>query len=555
MKTSNNTIQHFLNFKLALAVGVFWLCAHVVVALTPEDEKRMDEYLKVHLADTITTQDVIHLLELKESSDDILKEIGYKASNDPTLKFSLSDADTSLLKKAGATDQLIEGMRSPTSAVRYLASSTAKVSAAASAAKTTETPTVASSPSATASSVASESASSSESPGEKTPEAEQSLVSVSAGAYVVKRPREWMDDESAFHMLDEKPRTVWASPRGDINEETIVIALPEKTLLKTLEFDNSHVDAQFTGCSAKDITVEMSDTSENDGFQKIADVSLKDREENQRFPVSAEVPGRWVRLTIKNNHNPSDQDNTIELSEFRAFGEQFTHTPLPNISGTYETYFTNSLHLKQEGMSVTGCYEAREGRLEGGIEGRTFKFTYYELNAGKNQEMGVGVMVFSPDGKQLFSLWQGGGRERLILGEKKTDNVGSCPGWKSEVEDQMTKEMEEFGRVRVYGVNFDSDKDVIKDESKPTLDKIVAMLKAKPDWKITIEGHTDSTSTPQHNQGLSERRAASVKNYLVTAGIDGSRLTTVGYGQTKPVASNDTPIGRAQNRRVELGKL
>ena len=169
--------------------------------------------------------------------------------------------------------------------------------------------------------------------------------------------------------------------------------------------------------------------------------------------------------------------------------------------------------------------------------------------------MGVGVMVFSPDGKQLFSLWQGGGRERLILGEKKTDNVGSCPGWKSEVEDQMTKEMEEFGRVRVYGVNFDSDKDVIKDESKPTLDKIVAMLKAKPDWKITIEGHTDSTSTPQHNQGLSERRAASVKNYLVTAGIDGSRLTTVGYGQTKPVASNDTPIGRAQNRRVELGKL
>ena len=136
MKTSNNTIQHFLNFKLALSVGVFWLCAHVVVALTPEDEKRMDEYLKVHLADTITTQDVIHLLELKESSDDILKEIGYKASNDPTLKFSLSDADTSLLKKAGATDQLIEAMRSPTSAVRYLALSTAKVSAAASAAKT-----------------------------------------------------------------------------------------------------------------------------------------------------------------------------------------------------------------------------------------------------------------------------------------------------------------------------------------------------------------------------------------------------------------------------------
>ena len=78
------------------------------------------------------------------------------------------------------------------------------------------------------------------------------------------------------------------------------------------------------------------------------------------------------------------------------------------------------------------------------------------------------------------------------------------------------------------------------------------MLKAKPDWNITIEGHTDSTSSPEHNQQLSERRAASVKSYLQSAGIDPSRLKTAGYGATKPVTSNDTELGRAQNRRVEL---
>ena len=67
--------------------------------------------------------------------------------------------------------------------------------------------------------------------------------------------------------------------------------------------------------------------------------------------------------------------------------------------------------------------------------------------------------------------------------------------------------------------------------------------------------HFDSTSTPHHNQGLSEGRAASVKSYLTTAGIEDSRQTTIGYGQTRPVAENDSPIGRAQNRHVELGKL
>ncbi|HEV8618337.1 MAG TPA: OmpA family protein, partial [Candidatus Udaeobacter sp.] len=96
--------------------------------------------------------------------------------------------------------------------------------------------------------------------------------------------------------------------------------------------------------------------------------------------------------------------------------------------------------------------------------------------------------------------------------------------------------------------------DKIKEESKSTLDNIVALLKTKADWKLSIEGHTDSTSTPQHNQGLSERRAASVKNYLTAAGIEASHLTTVGYGQDKPVAPNDNPIGKAQNRRVELVK-
>lgn len=82
------------------------------------------------------------------------------------------------------------------------------------------------------------------------------------------------------------------------------------------------------------------------------------------------------------------------------------------------------------------------------------------------------------------------------------------------------------------------------------------MLKAHADLRIRIEGHTDNVGNPDFNQKLSERRAAAVKTFLEKEyGIDGSRLEAQGFGDTRPVASNDTPEGRQANRRVELVKL
>jgi outer membrane protein OmpA-like peptidoglycan-associated protein len=379
---------------------------------------------------------------------------------------------------------------------------------------------------------------------------ERSVISIAAGAFVVKRPTEWSDDYSAFNLLDEDKARIWASNRPVTFPQIVVIALAEKTLLKTLEFDTASVETQFKDATAKDVLVEVSDAGENEGFQKIADVSLVQGTDKQRFGVSAEVPGRWVRLTVKTNYG----ENFIELPDFRAYGRQLTQTPLADVSGTYDVYFTGDFHLKQQLDSVSGCYDSRQGRVEGGLEGKAFKFTWYEKSGYTVQEIGTGIMVFSPDRQQFFSFWWGESRQRLVLGKKKSNQVGSCPEWAGGGETQLTKDMEAFGRARLYGINFDTDSDRIKDESRPTLDKVVAMLKAKPEWKLTIEGHTDSTSTPQHNQDLSERRAAAVKNYLLSAGIDGSRLKTVGFGDTKPLVSNESELGRAQNRRVELVK-
>jgi OmpA-OmpF porin, OOP family len=112
------------------------------------------------------------------------------------------------------------------------------------------------------------------------------------------------------------------------------------------------------------------------------------------------------------------------------------------------------------------------------------------------------------------------------------------------------------GRVAVQGILFDTGSDRIRPESTPTLTEIAEMLRAHADLRLRIEGHTDNVCGAEANQALSERRAESVRRYLIERhGLDAARLEAVGLGQTQPADSNDTPEGRQNNRRVELVRL
>jgi len=374
---------------------------------------------------------------------------------------------------------------------------------------------------------------------------EQSLVSFSSGALVVKKSSEYSDSWANIWMIDENSQTGWCCSKGDILNNVIVFELAEETLFERLIFDTGYVDTE--GSAAKDIVVEISNDNSTEGFKEIASISLTNQQDNQIFPVQASESGKWLRLTIKNNHGSNEY---TELMEFRAYGKQLTNTSLPDVSGTYETNY-NDFHLRQQGTSVTGCYEWDEGILNGGIEGRIMKFTWKETGQG-----GPAVMVFTSDGEKFFGLWWYEGHEdeqgNIWDGVKKSQEVGGCPHWGGGVQEQITAELLEYGRVRLYGINFDYDSDIIRDESKPTLDKIVAMLNSEQDMELIIEGHTDSDGSEEHNLTLSQNRAESVKAYLVSMGIAHSRLVTMGYGESRPVAPNTTATGKAQNRRVEL---
>ena len=109
------------------------------------------------------------------------------------------------------------------------------------------------------------------------------------------------------------------------------------------------------------------------------------------------------------------------------------------------------------------------------------------------------------------------------------------------------------GRYVTHGIQFDTDSDRLRPESAPIIKAIARGLEANPSLKLQIEGHTDSTGNADHNLDLSKRRAEAVKAILVSQfKVDPARLATVGMGAMKPVDSNDTPQGRAQNRRVEF---
>ncbi len=127
--------------------------------------------------------------------------------------------------------------------------------------------------------------------------------------------------------------------------------------------------------------------------------------------------------------------------------------------------------------------------------------------------------------------------------------------------DEMRRELEGAQVERVAegirvtfpsGILFDFDSAELRPASRDNLQKLAKTLNEYPETIIRVEGHTDSVGEPDYNQRLSERRAQSVTDYLVSLDVDRSRLESLGYGESQPITSNSSEAGRQQNRRVEM---
>ena len=183
-------------------------------------------------------------------------------------------------------------------------------------------------------------------------------------------------------------------------------------------------------------------------------------------------------------------------------------------------------------------------------------------NAKAKRGAGIGAAAGAVVGAILGNQIGGQGKTGAAVGAVIGAAVGAAHGHEM---DQQQKELQQIPGVEVtrpseneIAINltndilFDYNSYALRQESRSTLQNLADNFRKYPDEQISVEGHTDSIGSHESNQRLSEQRADSVRNYLVDQGVNGMHVTSIGFGETRPKATNDTPEGRQLNRRVEL---
>src|SRR2546428_3283636 len=179
-------------------------------------------------------------------------------------------------------------------------------------------------------------------------------------------------------------------------------------------------------------------------------------------------------------------------------------------------------------------------------------------NAKAKRGAGAGAAAGAVVGA-IIGNQSGSNRTGAVVGAAAGAAIGAAIGHKM---DQQQKELQQIPGVEVTrpaeneiavqltnDILFDFNSAALRAESQSTLRDLANNFQRYPDETVSVEGHTDNIGSPAYNQTLSERRADSVKDYLASQGVSSSRVSAIGYGETRPKATNDTPEGRQLNRR------
>lgn len=379
------------------------------------------------------------------------------------------------------------------------------------------------------------------------------------GAYIISAPPSFalsnstgedVSPWSAEALIDGTTSQGWCSAGDTPLPMEFIIELSEPYIVERFRF-NTKCQQEYQGISAREVKVEFSQESPASGYSTVGTFILQEQSD-ATIPLAVPATARWVRLTIQSNHGNS---SFTELMEVEALGRPASkEVPAIDITGRWETNW-GWVDIMQEGSNISGNYEYRNGVIpQGGMQRRVVSFRWVEAEA--NAE-GRAVLVVNAEGNRLNGIWCHGDdltRYGFWVFRRSQQSIGTGGNMTEErAAAQLKQDIDSKGRAIIYGINFATGSSDILPESEGTLRTIGRLLTDNPSLNLLIEGHTDNVGSEVDNQRLSQRRAESVRAYLMARyNIIPERLTAEGRGETQPIGNNDFELGRAANRRVEL---
>ena len=229
------------------------------------------------------------------------------------------------------------------------------------------------------------------------------LLDLEAGAIVLSVTSEY-DSWPALALLDNNAYTGWASRRGQVAPNTIVLELPHLFELDSIVFDNARAqEIDYPGISARQVEVWMSRSGPDVGFELVATVEATQGGREQ-FPLPRGSRARWIKLVVTSNWG---SEEFTEIMELEAYGRPVGEPAAPaSVSGTYLTNF-GPLYLEQSGLRVRGCYDNGSASVIGRIDGRMMRLNWHERDGS-----GVALLTVSTGGDFLNGLWYLGSKLR-----------------------------------------------------------------------------------------------------------------------------------------------
>ena len=184
-------------------------------------------------------------------------------------------------------------------------------------------------------------------------------------------------------------------------------------------------------------------------------------------------------------------------------------------------------------------------QTENALKDAGFKIFYTDVYYGGSRFW----MTAQKEAQWVRLVVVGEGYDLTTVKEKQMEQVltADADGW--------AKQINQSGRVSLYGINFDTGKSTIRPDSEPVLTEVAKLLKSNPEWAMVVAGHTDNVGAKTSNLTLSRQRAQSVITWLAGHGVEEARLVPAGFGDTRPIAENTNDEGKQRNRRVDLVKV